>query len=233
MRSKIFYSTGAVIAMLAVLTVFFSIRPENFLRQSEPAVSQAEAATVSSVGQKAGANIFRITSAADFIAQDSFSPFTVEPSGIMPTGVYELARWRENGAIINHRSRRYPQVTTSAWWALSGYNEYYLITFADGTHALALFDHSFVKEKPITLPISIRAGTNSAAKPYLQTICAEYGADLDNVVYAFDDSWYEKHRGQILLIRLVITAIICVIAALLWAWGKKQFQKCRKEVKRL
>ena len=50
-------------------------------------------------------------------------------------------------------------------------------------------------------------------------ICAEYGADLENVVYAFDDGWYEEHSGQILLIRLGVVAGLIVAGAVLWALG--------------
>ena len=60
---------------------------------------------------------------------------------------------------------------------------------------------------------------NTYAKPYLQDICAEYGADLENVVYAFDDDWYKEHSGQILLIRLGVTAGVIVAVAVLWALG--------------
>ncbi len=60
---------------------------------------------------------------------------------------------------------------------------------------------------------------NTYAKPYLQDICAEYEADLENVVYAFDDGWYKEHSGQILLIRLGVTAGIIVAVAVLWAFG--------------
>ena len=60
---------------------------------------------------------------------------------------------------------------------------------------------------------------NTYAKPYLQDICAEYGTDLENVVYAFDDGWYKEHSRQILLKRLGVTAGIIVAGAVLWAFG--------------
>ena len=108
-------------------------------------------------------------------------------------------------------------------WAMTGYNEYYIIEFPDGTHALALFDRGLAnhlaKGKAVTLPISARAGVNTYAKPYLQDICAEYGADLENVLYAFDDGWYKEHSGRILLIRLGVTAGVIVAGAVLWAFG--------------
>lgn len=93
----------------------------------------------------------------------------------------------------------------------------------NGQNALALFDRGLAavlaKGNAVTLPISARAGVNTYAKPYLQNICAEYGADLENVVYAFDDGWYKEHSGQILLIRLGVVAVIIVAGAVLWAFG--------------
>ncbi len=218
MRSKILYTAGSIVALLVVLTIFFSIRPEGFLRRGEAAVTQAEVeaagAAVSFTGKKAGAE--------DFMAQYPFEQFTVEPVNAVPTGVYELARWRSSTAVVGHRTRNYSQATTSALWAMTGYNEYYIIEFPDGTHALALFDRGLAadlaKGKAVTLPISARAGVNTYAKPYLQDICAEYGADLENVVYAFDDDWYKEHSGQILLIRLGVTAGVIVAVAVLWAF---------------
>ena len=157
------------------------------------------------------------------MAQYPFEQFTVEPVNAIPTGVYELARWRSSTAVVGRRTRNYSQATTNRMWAMTGYNEYTIIEFPDGTHALALFDRGLAadlaKGKAITLPISARTGVNPYAKPYLQDICAEYGADLENVVYAFDDGWYKEHSGRILLIRLGVTAGVIVAGAVLWAFG--------------
>ena len=237
MRSRILYTAGSIAALLVVLTIFFSIRPEGFLRRGEAAVTQAEVeaagAAVSFTGKKAGNDITRVVGAEDFMAQYPFSQFTVEPVNAVPTGVYELSRWRSGTAVVGHRTRNYSQATTSALWAMTGYNEYYIIEFPDGTYALALFDRGLAadlaKGKAVTLPISARVGVNTYAKPYLQNICAEYGADLENVVYAFDDGWYEEHSGQILLIRLGVVVAIIVAGAVLWAfigdWIKKRMKE--------
>lgn len=227
MRSKIIHTIGSIAALLAVLTIFFSIRPEGFLRRNEAAVTKTEieaaGAAVTFTGKKAGTDIPRVTGAEDFMAQYPFSQFTVEPVNTVPTGVYELARWRSSTAVVGRRTRSYPQATTNRLWAMTGYNEYTIIEFPDGTHALALFDRGLAadlaKGNAVTLPISARVGVNTYAKPYLQDICAEYGADLENVVYAFDDGWYKEHSGQILLIRLGVTAGIIVAGAVLWAFG--------------
>ena len=59
----------------------------------------------------------------------------------------------------------------------------------------------------------------------MQNICAEYGLDLENVVYALDDGWYKEHSGQILLIRLGVVAVIIVAGAVLWAFGDELLKK--------
>ena len=237
MRSKIFCTAGSIAALLVVLTIFFSIRPEGFLRRNEAAVMKAQVeaagAAVTFTGKKAGADIPRVTGAEDFMAQYPFEQFTVEPVNAVPTGVYELARWRSSTAVVGRRTRNYSQATTNRLWAMTGYNEYYIVEFPDGTHALALFDRglaaNLAKGKTVTLPISARAGVNTYAKPYLQDICAGYGADLENVVYAFDDGWYEEHSGQILLIRLGVTAGIVVAGAVLWALGDVWLKRKNKK----
>lgn len=226
MYSRIFQSIGAIVVLLFLLTIFFQIHPEGVLRRNETAVTQVEieaaGATASFTGKKAGSDIPRIAGTEDFMAQYPFSQFTVEPVAAIPTGVYELARWESGRAVVNHRTRIYPQATTNALWAMTMYNQYYMIEFPDGTHALALFDRGLAADiargEQVTLPISVRSGVNTYAKPYLEDICAEYGADTDNVVYSFDDEWYKEHKGQILLIRLGVIAAIIVAAAVLWAF---------------
>ena len=42
MRSRILYTVGSIVALLVVLMIFFSIRPEGFLRRGEAAVTLAE-----------------------------------------------------------------------------------------------------------------------------------------------------------------------------------------------
>ena len=106
----ILYTASSIVALLVVLTIFFSIRPEGFLRRGETAVIQAEVeaagAAVSFTGKKAGADIPCVTGAEDFMAQYPFSEFTVEPVNAVPTGVYELARWRSSTAVVGHRTRK-------------------------------------------------------------------------------------------------------------------------------
>lgn len=214
------------VLLLFLLIVFFQVRPAGFLRRDEVTVTQVEieaaGAGSSFTGKKAGADIPRVAGAEDFMAQYPFSQFTVEPVATTPTGVYELARWESGRAVVNHRTRIYPQATTNALWAMTMYNQYYMIEFPDGTHALALFDRGLAADiaqgESVTLPISVRSGVNTYAKPYLADICAEYGADTDNVVYSFDDEWYKEHKGQILLIRLGVVFGIIVVAAVLWAF---------------
>jgi len=214
------------VLLLFLLIVFFQVRPAGFLRRDEVTVTQVEieaaGAGSSFTGKKAGADIPRVAGAEDFMAQYPFSQFTVEPVAATPTGVYELARWESGRAVVNHRTRIYPQATTNALWAMTMYNQYYMIEFPDGTHALALFDRGLAADiargESVTLPISVRSGVNTYAKPYLADICAEYWADTDNVVYSFDDEWYKEHKGQILLIRLGVIVGIIVVAAILWAF---------------
>lgn len=214
------------VLLLFLLIVFFQVRPAGFLRRDEVTVTQVEieaaGAGSSFTGKKAGADIPRVAGAEDFMAQYPFSQFTVEPVAATPTGVYELARWESGRAVVNHRTRIYPQATTNALWAMTMYNQYYIIEFPDGTHALALFDRGLAADiargEQVTLPISVRSGVNTYAKPYLADICAEYGADTDNVVYSFDDEWYKEHKGQILLIRIGVIVGIIIAAAVLWAF---------------
>lgn len=226
MHVKVLFTVGSIIGLLLLLVVFFQLHPESLLRLDEVAVTQREieiaGTTASFTGKKAGVDIPRVAGSEDFMAQYPFSQFTVEPVAAIPTGVYELARWESGRAVVNHRTRIYPQATTNALWAMTMYNQYYMIEFPDGTHALALFDRGLAADiargEQVTLPISVRSGVNTYAKPYLADICAEYGADTDNVVYSFDDEWYKEHKGQILLIRLGVIAAIIIAAAVLWAF---------------
>lgn len=91
MRSNIRYTISSIIALLVILTIFFFICLEGFLRRGEAAVSRAEVeaagADASFTGKKAGVDIIRVAGAEDFMAQDPFSQFTVEPLNATPTGL--------------------------------------------------------------------------------------------------------------------------------------------------
>lgn len=82
------------------------------------------------------------------MAQYPFEQFTVEPVNAVPTGVYELARWRSSTNLVGRRTRSCSQATTNRLWAMTGYNEYTIIEFPDGTRALALFDRGLPPISP-------------------------------------------------------------------------------------
>lgn len=233
MKEKLIHTIWSIIVLLVLFTVFFQSHPERFLRREEEPVSLSETENadinISFTGKRAGEDIPHLMGTEEFAAQYPFNYFTVEPVEIIPTGVYELARWRQSTGVVNRRTWNYPQVTTSVLWAMTGYNQYFICEFPDGSHALALYDKGMVmdgaEKGSYILPISVRAGVNSSARPYLMSICEEYGVDNMNVIYAFDDVWYREHSGQILLLRLGIIGGFVVAVSLLWAFlvdGRKR-----------
>jgi hypothetical protein len=224
MFSKLLNTVVSVAIFLVAAAVFFEIRPQDFLRKDDEAVMYAEiqaaGAGMSFTGKKAGADVPRIAGAEEFMAQYPFDAFTAQPVNAVPTGVYELARWKSGAYAARHRTQNSPRVTTSVFWAMTGYNQYYMLELSDGTHVLALLERDLAEKlergNTVTLPVSARAGVDFAAKPYLREVCAQYGADADNVIYAFDDAWYADNSGKLALIRVGIAAGLLIIASVLW-----------------
>lgn len=230
MRSKLLSAVGSAAALVIVLSAFFLVRPEALLRRGEAPLSLGDiAAGQPFAGKPAGEDIPRVTGAAGFMEKYDFQPFTLEPTAALPTGVYELARWRSPTQVVGQRTRNYSRATTSAIWAMTGYNQYYLLQFPDGTYALGLLDRALAarigRGEAVTLPICTRAGVETAARPYLADLCARYGADPENVVYSFDDQWYRDHTLQLVLLRLAAAGGALLVCGLVYGFGGEILKK--------
>ncbi len=224
MRAKLLSVVGSAVALAVVLSAFFLVRPEVLLRRGEEPLGLGQvAAGQPFAGKPAGEDIPRVAGAEEFMAKYDFQPFTLEPLDAIPTGVYELARWRSATQVVGRRTRNYARVTTSSIWAMTGYNQYYLLQFPDGTYALGLLDQGLARRisrgEAVTLPVCTRAGVETAARPYLADLCARYGADPQNVVYAFDDEWYREHTLSLVLLRLAAAGGAVLVCGLVYGVG--------------
>lgn len=236
MYSKFLYGAVAVVAVLALALLFFQIHPERWLRGGEAAVTmtdiEAAGTTVSFAGKKAGDDIPRLSGAEDMLSLYPWEHFTVAPKDAIPTGVYELARWESNSAVVMHRRRTFPYATTGFLLGHTNYNEFYVIEFPDGTYSLALFDAKIASRiangEEVTLPVCVRSSANTEAFQYLRDISSSYGVSPNNIIYAFDDEWFIKNELLILVIKIAVILGIIVIFSLLWAWLSSAWQRIHR-----
>ena len=236
MHSKYLYGIAAAAVVLTLAFLFFQIHPERWIRggEAEVTIAEIEAAgtTVSFAGKKAGPDIPRLLGLEEMLSLYPWQHFTVEPTSVIPTGVYELARWESNSAVVMHRQRTFPYATTNFLLGHTNYNEYYLVEFPDGTYSLALFDAKLAARiangEEVTLPVCIRSSANTEAVRYLRDISSSYGASTDNIIYAFDDGWFKENGFLLLIIKTAVLLGLIAACALLWAGLSSARQHFRK-----
>lgn len=144
---------------------------------------------------------------------------TVTPEKIYKTNVYSLAEWADyfqrhrNGAV----GRKKPTVRTSPLDVSQDYTPYYIIELEDGSHILAQMNRCLAKNiakgKETPLPIGRKQGFSQGAKTALASVCEEYQAPTDYVLYTIDNEWQEKHSFEILIGKAVAAIIVFFVLA--------------------
>ena len=214
MKSKLRTMIVAVVSLVAGLFVCVNLHPENWMKKGEATVPLSQM-------QKEDGNIYtgrlpdrdvpRLSGKEEFEELFQIDEVTVEPIGIVPTGISSLNGWADpyRGRAGTRNYKRKREVQKNFWYIfdiLDDYSQYYLIQCPDKSYILAQMPEQYVKalkkgEKTV-LPIGHKASLRPQAKSYLTEICQKYDASLDGVLYTFDDAWYQEHSFMILLIRL-------------------------------
>lgn len=237
-KEKIIPYISTIIALAAAVLLFLRWDPEAFLREPQLPVTMADlkkGRTANFVGKPAGEDIPRLSGAEDFAGMASGAEgATVEPKGVIPTGVYSLQPWSSHytAKTVNGRTtrgRRKAEVVRSPLGAREGYNQYYLLEMPDGTYILAQISQSTAaaieKGEHVTLPVGRKVGMTNTARSYLSGICKEYGASMDGVLYTFDDGWYEEHSFTLFIMRFgAAAALFLVLAVGMVLVGNKVFR---------
>lgn len=238
-RLNIIAAVSVLTAFACAIPFFISWNPEALFKFNEPPVSIrtiTQNITADFTGAPAGADIPRLTGAEDFSKIIHLADYvTAEPVGIIQTGISSLKPWedrsypqRVNGRATG-RQIRLPEVLSSGFDFSGSYQPYYLLELPDHTYIVAQIPKETAKAiekgERVTLPIGQKVSTTRAARNGLSAVCAQYGADPDNMFYAFNDKWQEEHQFIFFLLRFGAAALLwLVLTAGLTLVGGKLFK---------
>lgn len=194
---------------------------ESILRRKEEPVTLAKAEeglVDDSIGMPAGDDIPRIENAQ--IWEDTWwdiSCITIEPIGIIPTGVGVRHPWVS--AYQNSRkrgNRKRPDISYMILDVFDEYGEYYLLQLPDKSYILAQIPIDYVWKiklgQDITLPIGKKHAANNQILSRISELCDQYHVDTtEGVFYCINDEWNEKHSMMLGFARFGIGFVIMLV----------------------
>lgn len=202
-----------IIGLVAAYFVFQNLHPENWMNKYDDVITVQDTKdmlTEEFVGHPAGDDIPRISGKDEFEELYSADYVTIEPTGIVETGLVGLKPWADPYKSSRRGGKKLRDKVMEAGWDYEGvYIPYYLLECPDGTYILAQLPDSYVKAikkgESVTLPVGYK---KSGAVSYksLKKICEKYGAS-EEVFYCFDEPWYEEHDMMIFIIRIAAAVI--------------------------
>lgn len=226
MKEKVITVVAVMLGLLAAFFVYQNFYPEDFMKKDETVITMSDIEknkSVSYTGHPAGEDIPRISGKDEFEEILDIDDVTVEPKGIVSTGISKLKAWespyyKKAGTGGSRAGARRREVITG-WDLLDQYNEYYLLECPDGTYILAQMSKRIAKAiekgEQLTLPISKKAGISKEVQGYLSEFSDEYDMTMKGVLYTFDDEWYQEHSTAITLIRLGVAFVIWIVTGVL------------------
>lgn len=215
---KILQGLSIIFALFAGVFVAKNIDIEMLLRSKEEPVTLAETENgmvEDYIGYPAAADIPRIETVQAWEDAWQTSCFTIEPIGIIPTGIGERHPWISMYTSQFSRlggSRKREDVTRIALDFLGEYAEYYLLQLPDQSYILAQMPVSVAAQikagKKITLPIGKKGAVHVRALANMEELCEQYHVYTKGVFYCINDQWNEAHSGWIQFICILIIFVV-------------------------
>lgn len=210
-----------IVALIAAGFISKNIGLESILRGKEEPVTLAiaeEGLMDDSIGMPAGEDIPRIEDMQTWAdTWWDISPITIEPVGIIPTGIAARYSW----ISPYQRSRKYgnrkrPDVTYTALDFFNEYGEYYLLQLPDESYILAqipIADAWKIKlGKKVTLPIGKKHAANFQVLSRITDLCEEYNINTDEgIFYCINDQWNEEHHMLLFFIQFGVGFVIVLV----------------------
>lgn len=228
----------AVIAAIIISTlVVKNIPVESILKGKEEPVTLAmteNGLLEDYIGRQAGGDIPRIADVQTWEDTWQTSCVTIEPIGIISTGIGVRHPWVSAYTNTRRRGRRggprkRADVTNTALDVLDEYGEYYLLQLPDGSYILAQMsvdDARRIKAgKEVILPVGRKAPANSQALANIKALCREYDVNTKGVFYCVDDKWNEEHSTMLVLIRVGMIAVMTIVIAVVLIMIIDEFMK--------
>ncbi|MDE5931860.1 MAG: hypothetical protein K2H40_05175, partial [Lachnospiraceae bacterium] len=173
------------------------------------------------IGMPAADDIPRIEDAESWEDTWQTSYVTIEPIGIVSTGVGARHPWVSAYTSTRRGGQRHrPDVSDMAFDVLDEYGEYFLIQLPDQSYILAQMSvddaRALKAGKEIALPIGRKSSVYQQALKNMEDICKDYDVNTEGVFYCINDKWNEEHEfivqllriGSIFLVALVLGSIL-------------------------
>ncbi len=216
-----------ILSLLAAVWFFGKIDPEVFIKKPKTVVGLKETEKNPQgeyTGKEAGEDIPKLTGRDEFEEMVIERYITVEPKRVVATGIYGRKPWMDPYSMAGVRTssgrmfktgRKAPEITDSAFMALDGYQEYYLIELQDGSYILAQFSQAYKRavEKGEKIPLLVgqRKTNSDSAREYLKEISEKYRASTTYTLYMVDDAWEQEHRFGVFIIKAGIAGVVFLV----------------------
>lgn len=167
------------------------------------------------IGRPAGGDIPLIEDGHSWEEAWATDYITIQPVGIVSTGVGALHPWVDAYTTPTRRNRggwKAPVITNTALDVFNEYGEFYLLQLPDESYILAQLPMEEARKlkmgKEITLPVGRKIPLNMQAKGSLDGICYEYDVPMDDVFYCINDKWNDSHEFGLFLLRIAIAVLV-------------------------
>lgn len=222
MKNKLvkFFEFVAVILALGVgILIAKDFGIESIMRGKEEPVTLAmteDGLAEDYIGMPAADDIPRIDSLQEWDDTWQTSCVTIEPVGIIPTGVGTRNAWvKATSSSRRSGTRRKEDVSSTTFDIFGDYAECYLLQLPDKSYILAQMSMDDARKlkagKEITLPIGRKGPVHQRLLANIKDLCEEYDVYTEGVFYCINDRWNEEHSFIVLLIRYGIGALITLV----------------------
>ena len=209
---------AVIIALVIAVFVAKNIRIESILRGKEEPVTleMTEGGLPEDyIGMPAADDIPRIEDIQTWEDTWQTSYVTIEPIGIVSTGIGKRHAWVE--AYTKRRRgapRKRAEVTNMAFDILGEYGEYYLLQLPDESYILAQMPVDYARKikagKKVVLPIGRKEAASKKVLAQISDVCQEYDVYTEGIFYCINDKWNESHKLMLQLIRIGIVFLITI-----------------------
>ena len=194
-----------------------NIDVEMLIRSGEEPVTLAQ--TESGIaedyaGLPAAEDIPRIETAQEWEELWQTKCVTIEPIGIIATGIGERHPWLGMYTSSSSRwggSRKREDVIKVTFDFLGEYAQYYLLQLPDQSYILAKMPIRFAQEikmgKKITLPIGVKGAVHVRALANMEELCEQYNVYTKGVFYCINNQWNESYNWLVQLIHILIALV--------------------------
>lgn len=235
---KVLEFASVIVAIIIGVVVAKNIPMESILKGEGTAVTLSTiegGLPEECIGEPAGDDIPRIENVETWENTWQTSYVTVEPIGIIPTGIGNRHPWVSayTTATRRHPSRRRADVTRMAVDVFDEYGEYFILQLPDESYILAqmpIDDARKLKSgQSITLPIGRKTAVDRQVLANITELCEEYSVNTDGVFYCIDDAWNEDHSSILQLARIGIVILTTIVVGSILITGVEKVHTSYKK----